>query len=444
MAIASLMLVLFSSAEISRLHVPCAFWYFNATFYADHEVFSDTAENDSEVCNETLFSIALMHKGDLKYGKTKQKSETIKAEALAACEIGQWSSFVHMMGLASVVSSPIFSVYPEVNFRYRKLMHRVLKPRTSVSHKLPINILWSRDGNFDNRPGVWFQPSHFVPLVSSAAVEQCTEPVGQNSWENSAPSKSAKKAKQQGTLFSYLKKATAVSMDDSSPNSCDQPPLQKRTVTAAGLSETVSPQDQPVPKKSTSTAPTKRKILHKWKDEFPWLVFHEDQSMTCSVCCESPEMAGKTQFLTGCTSTKKETVQKHASSNGHMRALKATIAKQKPMGETFIVQSFAKGTKDQEENKRREVALKMTTTYFVAKEELPFSKFEGLISLQKKNGVEFNSTYANDKSCAQMVSVLGKVFKERLTAEVNSKNYISVMADGATDAGGMENETIFC
>lgn len=86
----------------------------------------------------------------------------------------------------------------------------------------------------------------------------------------------------------------------------------------------------------------------------------------------------------------------------------------------------------------------MTTAYFVAKEELPFSKFEGLISLQKKNGVEFNSTYANDKSCAQMVSVLGKVFKERLTAEVNSKNYISVMADGATDAGGMENETIFC
>ena len=28
--------------------------------------------------------------------------------------------------------------------------------------------------------------------------------------------------------------------------------------------------------------------------------------------------------------------------------------------------------------------------------------------------------------------------------EINSKHFISVMADGATDAGGTENETVFC
>lgn len=43
-----------------------------------------------------------------------------------------------------------------------------------------------------------------------------------------------------------------------------------------------------------------------------------------------------------------------------------------------------------------------------------------------------------------MISVIGKLCKKGLTAEVNSKNYISVMADGATDAGGLENETVFC
>lgn len=41
-----------------------------------------------------------------------------------------------------------------------------------------------------------------------------------------------------------------------------------------------------------------------------------------------------------------------------------------------------------------------------------------------------------------MVSVLGKLLKEGLAAEINNKHYISVMADGATDAGGLENETI--
>ena len=43
-----------------------------------------------------------------------------------------------------------------------------------------------------------------------------------------------------------------------------------------------------------------------------------------------------------------------------------------------------------------------------------------------------------------MVSVIGKMFKEGTAAEINQVSYISVMADGATDAGGIENETVFC
>ena len=122
----------------------------------------------------------------------------------------------------------------------------------------------------------------------------------------------------------------------------------------------------------------------------------------------------------------------------------AVLAMQKPVRETVTAKSLSKGRKDEEERDRREVAVKMTTAYFIAKEELPFSKFQGLINLQKKNGLEISSTYANDKSCAEMVSVLGKVFKERTTAEINQSKYISVMPDGAMDAGGLENETVFC
>lgn len=99
-------------------------------------------------------------------------------------------------------------------------------------------------------------------------------------------------------------------------------------------------------------------------------------------------------------------MQKHVKSNGHLRAQTAVLAMQKPVRETVIAQSFKKGRKDEEEKKRREVAVKMTTAYFIAKEELPFSKFPGLINLQKKNGLQISSTYANDKSCAEMVPVL--------------------------------------
>ena len=86
----------------------------------------------------------------------------------------------------------------------------------------------------------------------------------------------------------------------------------------------------------------------------------------------------------------------------------------------------------------------MNTAYFEAKEELPFSNFEGLLSLQRKNGVNINPTYANEKSCAEFISFSSAGFKDDLIQELNSKNYFSIMADGAADVGGVENETVVC
>ena len=122
-------------------------------------------------------------------------------------------------------------------------------------------------------------------------------------------------------------------------------------------------------------------------------------------------------------------MQKDTTSNGHLRTQTAVLAIKKPVRETVIAQKLSKGRKDQEERDRREVPVKMTTAYFIAKEELPFSKFQGLINLQKKNALEILSTYANDKSCTEMVSVLGKVFKERTTAEINQSKYSVNMRD---------------
>jgi len=86
----------------------------------------------------------------------------------------------------------------------------------------------------------------------------------------------------------------------------------------------------------------------------------------------------------------------------------------------------------------------MTTAYFVVKKDLPFNKFNPLISLQERNGLVLTSAYANDKTCAEMVSVIWKLAKEDLATEINSKHFISVMADRATNAGGTENKTVFC
>ena len=415
--------------------------YFNASFYADHHVFVDTIRSNSHLSLDTLFTVALTKAGADECSKNRSKTDAVKSETLVACTRGEWSSFLHILGIASVLSKQVQSICPDVNFRFRSLIHRIVKPRASATNdplgdEDQVNILWSRDGGFDNRPGVWYEPNHFVPVVTSEdEVADC--PVKQ---ENTAGT--GRKTKQ-GTLFFFMK-ATPVaktSSDTSCPTtgSSGSVPGKKRNAAAAKLSVDAKPDV----KKSTES--TKLKICHKWKDEFPWLIVREeDQAVLCSVCCAAPHVAGKTQFLTGCTSTKKETMQKHAASNGHLRAQTAVLAKQKPVRETAIAQSLAKGKKEQEERDQREVAVKITTAYFLAKEEILFSKFQGLIDLQKKNGLDLTSTYANNKTCFEMVFILGKMFKERTAREINKSNYISVMADGATDAGGLENETVFC
>ena len=126
--------------------------YFNVQCYCDHDLTLGT-----------LFSIALSKEAMDKFSETGSRVKAVKAEALVACTRYEWSSFVHFLGLASVVSKPVHSVYPDVNFRYGMLIHRSLYPRTSpmsfqpLVDAVPMYILWSRDGNFDNTPGSWFE-----------------------------------------------------------------------------------------------------------------------------------------------------------------------------------------------------------------------------------------------------------------------------------------------
>ena len=57
-----------------------------------------------------------------------------------------------MIALASAIRGPIYSLYREVNFRYRPLMHKLLNPReASLDGEVePLFILWSREGSLNN------------------------------------------------------------------------------------------------------------------------------------------------------------------------------------------------------------------------------------------------------------------------------------------------------
>ena len=265
------------------------------------------------------------------FSLTKSFNCVIKAEALVACTRYEWSSFIHLLEIASVISKPVHSVYPNVNFSYQMLIHTSLHPRTSPTSYQPLvdavsmYILWSRDGNFDNTPCSWFEPNHFIPLISEKEeVTSCPK-------KQEIKVYTGQKGKQQAMLSSFLKaKPTTESSQASKSTLVGSPAGQKRTAAAAKLiTEEVS---QPDAKKSPAPLTKhidKSNMLYKWKEEFPCLTIREeDQAFLCSLCGKAPDVAGNTQFLTGCFSIK-ASMKKHAKSNGHLHAQTAVLAMQK-------------------------------------------------------------------------------------------------------------------
>ena len=60
--------------------------------------------------------------------------------------------------------------------------------------------------------------------------------------------------------------------------------------------------------------------------------------MTCKTFWAFPSLAGKTKFLTGCHTLKKESLQKHSVGGGHLSACDAFLAKQQPVQISLLAQ----------------------------------------------------------------------------------------------------------
>ena len=85
-----------------------------------------------------------------------------------------------------------------------------------------------------------------------------------------------------------------------------------------------------------------------------------------------------------------------------------------------------------EEEKRRQLKIKINIAYFIAKEKEPFVKFGPLIRLHHKNGVDINSTQDNDVRCAEMIGQIADIMRESLLAKLKAAMYLDVLIDGDT------------
>ena len=179
-----------------------------------------------------------------------------------------------------------------------------------------------------------------------------------------------------------------------------------------------------------------------WLREFSWLRYcKEKNSMNCQCCSRYPRTAGNTKFAdsVGTSQFKHDTLVKHNISIKH-RACRDMLINEKatPLPVAFTRQQAVNHSADE-----AEMMLKFNTAYFVAKEELPFTKFKSQLDLQIKNGLKLNDTYSNDTACAQFVGVIADTLKGKTCTKIKDAPYISIMIDGDTDVSTKECEIIY-
>ncbi len=118
---------------------------------------------------DTMFQVVLASEGAATFDLDRVMA--VKMAAKLTCKDGTWSAPLHIMALPSVIGVPVCSVYPEINWEIRPLLHGWHLPKEpsniNVFLETDVIVLWTRDGNFDNTPGSPFEPNHFAAMIFS-------------------------------------------------------------------------------------------------------------------------------------------------------------------------------------------------------------------------------------------------------------------------------------
>jgi hypothetical protein len=89
---------------------------------------------------------------------------------------------------------------------------------------------------------------------------------------------------------------------------------------------------------------------------------------------------------------------------------------------------------------RKKMRLLFEIAYFLAKENLPFSKYQGLCELDKRHDVDLGEKYLNDHGCAAFIHFIAADLKAQLQEAISRARFFSIQIDGSIDAGNCEAE----
>ena len=208
--------------------------------------------------------------------------------------------------------------------------------------------------------------------------------------------------------------------------------------------------------------------IEKWKSELvdfavnEWLYYEKDASgvpasLFCKFCTDHEEeiksIEGFTnQYIKGSTSFGKSSVEYHAkNTKSHTVAHELHIKESgKDSKKLKDFKHSAAGSSDvlegiltMEKNEVARIKIKFETAYFVAKQELPLTKYKEIRKHGKFHVVDTGDSYMTDVKAGEFIDVIAVDLKSKLCKDLATANLFSVLCDGSTDSAVIEEEIIY-
>ena len=218
-------------------------------------------------------------------------------------------------------------------------------------------------------------------------------------------------------------------------------------------------------KKKTSSAP--RLVKYKTVEEHwiekslalfdarIWLQYDKDgenrTNLCCKVCTKFRERTEGVQYfkedwITGSANYRSSNAIDHAEDVSHKEAMThyyKSVGKTHNEKRDCNQQSIESGLARMNEKDVMLTRKKFETAYFIAKEELPPTKFKKIFVLEELHNFKLGNAYRNNNMCGEFIDYIADDLALKVLQKLKNSNFHSALCDGTTDVSLSEKEIIF-
>ena len=135
-------------------------------------------------------------------------------------------------------------------------------------------------------------------------------------------------------------------------------------------------------------------------------------------------------------------VHDHAKSDQHGQAMnlqRKVLACSKGLGAAAYA-PIAQALSTLSEGEQSKLRLKFDIAFFVASEQLPFTKYPAICELEERHGVNLGAAYVNNNACKEFTHYIAESKRQALITTISNAPFFSLLIDGSTDKNNKDNE----